>query len=138
LINIVSSGDLSHNTGLRTVHFEHEAYKESPSWTDRILEYLLQIRSFHLEEVVIRVIEASTTNVTCWETLNLHELDEVLDWPQFSRLRKIQFFIPKYEFASGADEIVREQMAICEARGILRVAPEVWDAHKHVRAFWRT
>ena len=120
------------------MHFEHEAYNESPSWTDRVLEFLLQIRSPHLEEVIIRVIEASTTKITCWEMLNLHELDEVLDWPQFSHLRKVQFFIPKYEFASGADVVIREHMAICEARGILTVAPEVWDVHKRVRALWRT
>jgi hypothetical protein len=80
------------------VHFEHESYDERLSWTDRILTLLLQIRSFHLEEVVIRV----SKKVACWT--------------QFSRLRKVPSFIPTCEFASGPDYNVREQMAICEAR----------------------
>ena len=138
-INHHPSVELSHNTGLRSVQFEHEAYIENLSWTDRILELLLQVRSPYLEEVAIRVIEACPPTATmCWETLNLHDLDEVLNWPQFSRVRKVRFVVPKWEFLSGVDVIVREQMAICDSRGTVSVVPEVWDAHHRVRALWKT
>jgi hypothetical protein len=79
------------------------------------------------------MIEDPVPMVMHWETLNLHELDKVLNTPQFSHLRKVQLFIPKYEFESGADEIVREQMAICKARGILTLASEVCDVGTRVR-----